>query len=303
MSHSDIPKHISTLLSAEAKGKMTDIRKRKLSVMSTRATSSNVSEFLDAKIHELELEFEYTEQYRNALMKAYETNTLSEKDWNRTRKEIRANVERDKKEYIALKPQRHLLEEDFDEDSAEENLEYAYAKAMVNRVKMPKQLNTKEKNLKSHVQEKFRKEVVKYYGVESSNEGQSFLWCAVTQRDWKPKETKAAHIVPKTLESEELAYLFGAGEMDLSDPRNGTFFLLPLLKKQGLTIEIVGLILHRNIEEALDRAQIAIVPIPSALKERTRWKVLLIDDRMKNQVAITVAKHDFIRWGVSSLDS
>lgn len=36
---------------------------------------------------------------------------------------------------------------------------------------------------------------------------------------------KATHIVPKSLESEELSYLFGAGEMNLSEPRNGMLFV------------------------------------------------------------------------------
>ena len=40
---------------------------------------------------------------------------------------------------------------------------------------------------------------------------------------------KAAHLVPKSLQSDELAYLFGAGNMDLSDPKNGRIQILFLV--------------------------------------------------------------------------
>jgi hypothetical protein len=58
------------------------------------------------------------------------------------------------------------------------------------------------------------------------------------------------------------------------------------------------LILHKNIEEALDRARIAIVPIPSSSNELTRWKMLLIDEKMRNETAFVVTDNVFIRWRV-----
>lgn len=44
---------------------------------------------------------------------------------------------------------------------------------------------------------------------------------------------KAAHIVPKSLQSEELSYLFGAGEVELSDPRNGAPTLFDLFVERS----------------------------------------------------------------------
>jgi hypothetical protein len=38
--------------------------------------------------------------------------------------------------------------------------------------------------------------------------------------------------VPKSLESDELSYLFGAGEMNLSDARNDSFFLVLLIQEK-----------------------------------------------------------------------
>jgi hypothetical protein len=38
---------------------------------------------------------------------------------------------------------------------------------------------------------------------------------------WDSKSVKAAHLVLKSLLGDELSYLFGVGEVILSNPRNG----------------------------------------------------------------------------------
>ncbi|KAL1968104.1 hypothetical protein VTN77DRAFT_2234 [Rasamsonia byssochlamydoides] len=69
--------------------------------------------------------------------------------------------------------------------------------------------------------------------------------------------------VPKILESDELNYLFGVGEMLLSDPRN-------------------GITLYSKVEEALDQGIIVIVPLPpSGTTTVTRWKCVLADRSLK----------------------
>lgn len=44
---------------------------------------------------------------------------------------------------------------------------------------------------------------------------------------------KAAHIVPKSLESAELSYLFGVGEMPTMVPQNGRTIMLTLGRKRS----------------------------------------------------------------------
>lgn len=61
--------------------------------------------------------------------------------------------------------------------------------------------------------------------------------------------------------------------------------------------------LHKSVEAALDRAQIAIVPIPTNIEDVTRWRILLIDEDIKNDIAIALSKTEFIRWGVSLFSS
>ena len=78
------------------------------------------------------------------------------------------------------------------------------------------------------------------------------------------KTVKAAHIVPKSLESPELSYIFGVGDAVLSDPRN-------------------ALTLYRTIEEALDAGLIALVPLEPKDGEETRWKCVLTDKSQTKQ--------------------
>lgn len=56
---------------------------------------------------------------------------------------------------------------------------------------------------------------------------------------------KAAHLVPKSLQSDELSYLFGVGEIDLNDPRNGTLvfrILLPPTLQKSFSQTIFDLV-------------------------------------------------------------
>lgn len=51
--------------------------------------------------------------------------------------------------------------------------------------------------------------------------------------------------------------------------------------------------LHKNLELALDRAEIAIVPMPSPTSEENRWKILLIDETKRNQAAVILGSTTF----------
>lgn len=78
--YSDIPERVFSLFVIQVKEKLTEIRKRKLSAISTKSTSSTVSEFLDAKIHEFELNQKYTQQSGKVLKKACDAKIFTEKN-------------------------------------------------------------------------------------------------------------------------------------------------------------------------------------------------------------------------------
>lgn len=110
------------------------------------------------------------------------------------------------------------------------------------------------------------------------------------------QDVKAAHIVPKSLTSQELAYLYGVEEVVLNDPRNGMLFnFVSLIKK--LTGRMKALLLHQNIEKALDSARIVIIPIPSPKTTTTSWQLLLIDQSSRNQMVYNDT-HGKVLWKV-----
>jgi hypothetical protein len=67
------------------------------------------------------------------------------------------------------------------------------------------------------------KAVLSFYGaIRHRNTGFVEKYCHLT--GWLPeKQVKCAHLVPKSLESDELAYIFGVRETVLSEPRDGMF--------------------------------------------------------------------------------
>ena len=78
---------------------------------------------------------------------------------------------------------------------------------------------TNKPKKKNYSRSEFKKGVIAFYGAEqdSENDGDiDSLWCHLT--GWLAlADIKAAHIAPKSLESNELSYLFRAGEGRLSD--------------------------------------------------------------------------------------
>ena len=98
-------------------------------------------------------------------------------------------------------------------------LEDAYGEILMNRVMAA----TAKPGKKRYNQSAFKKRVIAFCGAErdSENDGDiGSIWCHLT--GWQTLEdVKAAHIVPKSLESSELSYLFGANEVMLSDGNNG----------------------------------------------------------------------------------
>lgn len=94
-------------------------------------------------------------------------------------------------------------------------------------------LSAKEKNKKQKEkfnQSKFKKDLQSFYNVRKVHHNDDCddyveVWCFVT--GWgEESEVTAAHIVPKSLKSEDLNYPFGVeDDKILTDPRNGMFFL------------------------------------------------------------------------------
>jgi hypothetical protein len=112
----------------------------------------------------------------------------------------------------------------------------------------------------------FRRKVKEFYGSSreisdgTTTNYQSF--CVLF--GWLPQgSTAVAHLVPKSLNSGELQYLFGVDDDSmLSDPRVGTLSKAFLIAKANL--ELLAISLEKPVEIALELGQIVIVPIDAA---------------------------------------
>lgn len=94
---------------------------------------------------------------------------------------------------------------------------------------------------------------------------------------WWPKEAvKAAHLVPKLITGDELAFLFGVKELVLKDARN-------------------GISLHKNVEVTLDSGKIAIVP--SATVHEHQWKCVLVEQKAREEAMCSYGVRVF-QWKV-----
>lgn len=216
----------ASLLSPEMRNTLAEVKARKTRAASFLSASSDVSEFLEYKIKEVELDIDYTEMCKKGLEEASKRETIEEGDLSEALQTINHDRLEKKREYVALKRQKRLIQDDI-EEGGQSNLEKAYASAMLHRVKMPPQLGKSGQNQKKHAQENFTEALEAYYGtvrtVTVKDNEVKHVFCPVTKMWWMSKAVKAAHLVPKSLQSIELSYLFGVGSMNLSDPRNGMF--------------------------------------------------------------------------------
>ena len=211
----------ASLLSPEMQDSLADVKARKASAESFLSASSNVSEFLEYKIENVELDMDYIQMYKRGLEEASKREAIEEEDLSEALTSVKQETIEKRREWVTLKKQKRLIKDDIEEGD-KSNLEKAYASAMLYRVKIPPQLCKAGQNQKKHAQEDFRNALESYYGavrmVMVSEAEMKKIFCPVTKIWWVAKLVKAAHLVPKSLQSIELSYLFGVGSMDLSDP-------------------------------------------------------------------------------------
>ena len=119
------------------------------------------------------------------------------------------------------------------------------------------------------MQEPFRKSLVQYYNTREPNDpltGPSEgHWCPISHCYHNRKNMRAAHIVPFAIGEFNCAYLFGRSDSDGDRPNH-------LFDVRN------GLLIHEDLEEALDRVQLAIVPCESEEEISARnLKVVVMD--------------------------
>lgn len=255
---------------------------------SVSKASSVISDYLGGKIEALAAERDGLLAYRVELKKARETLALGDEEFEAELNTIRKDL------YpicVALNDydgHKRFIEQDIRQDIEEEACdrgqepdigfyERAYANTLLHRV-MGASSKQGKCGFSRNEQAEFRQSVLECYGALKQYPGEDKAWCHVTGYWWPKELVKAAHLVPKLLTGNELAFLFGVKELILHDPKN-------------------GLSLHGKIELALDSGKISIVPLPTTDYASCKWKCVLVDQSVLNQVACSYGSESIL-WKV-----
>ncbi|ELR02835.1 hypothetical protein VC83_08296 [Pseudogymnoascus destructans] len=253
-----IPPCIASSLSADDQEEVLALTMRSVSAstaFSSLPSTSSTSDFVNAKIESLAADIAAGSHLKEALRDAKKRKAVAENDFIETMSKTEAELAEAERELVVVKRQKKMIVDDLDEMLPNfDSLGSAYAVTITSRIMAA---TCRQRKGRPFNQKAFAQGVLDYYGAKrKTDSGGSEKYCHLT--GWHDAEfVKCAHIVPKSLESDELAYLFGVRETVLSESRN-------------------GLTLLRSIETALDNGGIVFVPDKPAPGEDTVWRCLLL---------------------------
>ncbi|QSS59783.1 hypothetical protein I7I51_04579 [Histoplasma capsulatum] len=98
---------------------------------------------------------------------------------------------------------------------------------------------------------------------------------------------KATHVIPSGVKGNELAYLFGDGEVAVEDRKNGE-------------LDAIRITLHAKIEEAMDARVIAIIPSLPVEKAQTptQWRCVLTKESYRDRILSRDLAGHASRWNL-----
>lgn len=140
-----------------------------------------------------------------------------------------------------------------------EELQMAFYNASGLKDQQPVQMNRRMNRIN------FKQAVHSCLGTRSTNLRSSNLWCNIMGFWLPPGYVKCAHIVPFSWNIRDMAHMFGSDEPPLTSPRN-------------------GLSLQTDLEMAFDRCDIAVVPDGSEKSTPTKWKVVVLNPAVMEDV-------------------
>lgn len=116
--------------------------------------------------------------------------------------------------------------------------------------------------------QEFRQAIEKYYGAKAIMDGIPKTHCSLV--GWcDSSDVKASHIVPRILKSEELAHLYGVGEVVLECPKSGIglTFCLNETKKLTAAMKSTRVFCIKAPRRLSNDTRAAILPIPGENSE------------------------------------
>jgi hypothetical protein len=225
-----IPERYSSLIPPYAEKNMEIIAKRRASAKTTLSqlsTTSSTNDFITAKIEIISADLAFNKNFRGFFESAKKRKAMTDEEYKNAVRDLESEVDKKERELTTLKRQKKAISDDIEEVLPQyPQLEDAYSSVLMSKIMSA---SSKQRKGTPFDQSAYSKAVVSFYGaVRHTDTGDIEKYCHLT--GWQPeKQVKCAHLVPKSLESDELAYLFGVREAVLSEPRNG-MFLVPLMR-------------------------------------------------------------------------
>ncbi|KAJ5364218.1 uncharacterized protein N7496_009931 [Penicillium cataractarum] len=226
-----------------------DEKREKSRSVSSGATPNyrSVSDFLEAKVQAHGCELDYIETAYQGLQHTFDSEQLSPEEFRTAIGPFLSSTKRANEQLGTICKQRKILEEDIEESVATkrprhgeislETLERAYSSSLTERVMAARAKQPGRQQPFSA--RNFKKAVNDYYGINAKNGIESEAgYCHVLGK-FDAKDIKAAHVVPKSLSTDEIAPLFGVRQLVAKDPRNAVS-------------------LHKSLEGGLDSGKIDI---------------------------------------------
>ncbi|OBT95023.1 hypothetical protein VE01_07433 [Pseudogymnoascus verrucosus] len=180
-----------------------------------------------------------------------------------TAKGSKSTFGKKERELVILKRQKKAMADDVDEALQRyPTVEGAYSSALLTKV-----ISASIKWKNAPEQRLYADGVLSYYkSVKPGPSGNVVeKYCHLNAQWLHGMCAKCVHIVPKSLESDELAYLFGVREVDLSEPRN------------GITLET-------STHEALEKGWIVIVPDKPRYGGEAIWRCIVVQKSMTSNL-------------------
>jgi hypothetical protein len=191
--------------------------------MSELSTTSSTCDFIDAKIECISLDLAIKAKFKDKeyFESAKKRKAFTDEGYDDAMRDLKSEVDHKERELLILKRQKKAVSDDVDEVLPQyTTIEGAYSSVLRAKIMSASSKQGKGKPFDQHA---FSKTVLSFYGAERLTDARSVeKFCHLT--GWQPGNyVKCAHLVPKSLESEQLAYLFGVRDTVLSEARNGMF--------------------------------------------------------------------------------
>jgi uncharacterized protein YdcH (DUF465 family) len=223
-SRPSIPKRYGSLVPQSSLKDIEELSKRSASAMtaiSQLSTTSFTDDFIDAKIESISADLAVNSKFKDYFESAKKRKVFTHEEYDDAVRELKSEVDQKERELTTLKRQKKAIADDIDELLPQySTIEAAYSSVLMTKIMSA---SSKQRGRKSFDQSAYSKAVLSFYGaVRRTDAGNVEKYCHLT--GWQPEElVRCAHLVQKSLESDELAYLFGVREAVLSEPRNSMF--------------------------------------------------------------------------------